>query len=526
MHTNALREALNNRQFIYSAELVLGRDHSVPEFERFIEDAGSDEDGIRVISVTDLPGGRPALLPEFVSQSILEHGLTPIAHLTAKDGNRNLLEGRLHGLASLGVENILAITGDAPQDGFQGRAKPVYDIDVVQLLQLIKTMRVGHTEESEDQIMTPFDFYAGAVVSPFKIREPDQMMQLYKLELKIASGTEYIIPQLGYNLRKLYELKQYMIRESLNHIPVIANIYVPTATVGRMMQSGDIPGCVMPDSLLALLKKEKKPQRIERAAVTVAAVKSLGFAGAHLGGFGLKYKDMIKIIERADEIGDEWKDRMDELVYEVPGEFYLFPEGENGLSDGAAAYQVGTEVDAYKLSWAQRMCLSMNQLIIADGAMGTRFLQGRLGVAEETAEGDKWRHGLWYWLLHHADIFKKKAFGCASCGDCVQDHLGYSSCSMGRCYKETRNGPCGGSREDGTCEMDPEQVCVWNLAYENTLAATKDPRKFATTLIPPRDWTLKETNSMANRLAGVDNYSRRKKVSVSETDASRPEGED
>ena len=53
----------------------------------------------------------------------------------------------------------------------------------------------------------------GAVVNPFKIREPDLMMQLYKLELKIAAGARFIITQLGFNLRKLYELKQYMLRE-------------------------------------------------------------------------------------------------------------------------------------------------------------------------------------------------------------------------------------------------------------------------------------------------------------------------
>ncbi len=86
----------------------------------------------------------------------------------------------------------------------------------------------------------PFDFFAGAVVNPFKVREPDLLMQFYKLQLKVAAGARYIITQLGYNLRKLYELKQYMVREGIGHIPVLANVYVPTGKIGRMMQAGEI----------------------------------------------------------------------------------------------------------------------------------------------------------------------------------------------------------------------------------------------------------------------------------------------
>ena len=50
-------------------------------------------------------------------------------------------------------------------------------------------------------------------MNPYKVHESDQMMQLYKLQLKIAVGARYIITQLGYNLRKLYELKQYLERK-------------------------------------------------------------------------------------------------------------------------------------------------------------------------------------------------------------------------------------------------------------------------------------------------------------------------
>jgi hypothetical protein len=80
------------------------------------------------------------------------------------------------------------------------------------------------------------------------------------------------------------------------------------------------------------------------------------------------------------------------------------------------------------------------------------------------------------------------------------------------CYKELRNGPCGGSRVDGTCEARPEQECIWNVVYRGALAMGDDPQKFARTLIPPRDWRLDGTNALANRFVGIDNLAKRIKL--------------
>jgi hypothetical protein len=99
-----------------------------------------------------------------------------------------------------------------------------------------------------------------------------------------------------------------------------------------------------------------------------------------------------------------------------------------------------------------------------------------------------------------------------SCGDCIQEHLNYAGCSMRWCYKELRNGPCGGSRTDGTCEARPELPCIWNMVYLSTLAAGEDVKKFSRYVIPPRDWCLDRTNALANRFAGLDNVCKREQV--------------
>jgi methylenetetrahydrofolate reductase (NADH) len=507
-NSNRFRAALEQGEFVYTAELVLGRDHSAVEAEIFVREASQQADGIKLISLTDLPGGNPALPPDAFVAYVREYGLAPIAHLAGKDGNRAWLEGRLHALARLGVENILALTGDAQKTGFAGKAKPVYDLDSVFILWLIRAMREGleYNLGPRKARTTPFDFFAGAVVNPFKVREPDLLMQFYKLQLKVAAGAQYVITQLGYNLRKLYEVKQYMVRAGIGHIPVLANVYVPTAKVAQLMQAGEVAGCVITDEFIHRLEREKKPQRLERAALMVAAARDLGFAGAHIGGFGLSHKDFLTIVERAAAIGKQWRGRMDELVFAYPNEFYLLPQDGDGLSDGASDYQVSP--DKPHPTWVQRLSQSAHRHFIRDGAFGARLFGSRLQTGQPTNHGS-WRHGFWYGLLGPSTLYRKATLGCVGCGDCIQDHLNYAGCSMHGCYKELRNGPCGGSRVDGTCEARPDLACIWNLVYQGTLAMGHDPEKFAHLMVPPRDWGLDGTNALANRFAGLDNLDKR-----------------
>ena len=500
MPDNYLKAALARREFVCSAELVLGRDHTVPEAEAFVRDAAHECGPVEVISLTDLPGGNPALPPEAFAARCLALDLTPIAHLSGKDGNRSLIEARLHSLAHLGVENVLALTGDAQKDAFLGRSKPVHDLDSALILALVQALGGGleYHLGSRAARTSPFDFFPGAVANPFKQNEPDLMMQLYKMRLKIALGARFLVTQVGFNLRKLVELKQYMEREGLGGTPVLANVYVPTPTVARMMQSGELAGCVVNADFVRRVEGEKKPQRIEHAALMVAAVKDLGFAGAHIGGFGLVYRDFITILDRAAAIGKDWRRRMEDLVFPSPGEFYLLPAGPNGLSDANGPYQAGLRT--HRPRFVERLSSAAHRRLIAPDTFAARFFAAHL------------TGGLWPKLLGVSSLYRKATLGCQSCGDCIQDHLSYAGCSMRWCYKELRNGPCGGSRQDGTCEAHPELPCLWNLVYETSLALGEDPARFARTLIPPRDWSLDRTNALVNRFAGTDNLPKRTHV--------------
>jgi len=138
-----------------------------------------------------------------------------------------------------------------------------------------------------------------------------------------------------------------------------------------------------------------------------------------------------------------------------------------------------------------------------------------LATLPKDSDGQTKHSGFWHWMLAPSNAYRIAVYGCLMCGDCSLDRTHYAACPMRRCFKDLRNGPCGGSRVDGTCEADPEQTCVWHLAYVNALAEKADLREeYARTLLPSRDWSLDQTSPLSNRLTGTDNYHRRKQLNV------------
>jgi hypothetical protein len=90
------------------------------------------------------------------------------------------------------------------------------------------------------------------------------------------------------------------------------------------------------------------------------------------------------------------------------------------------------------------------------------------------------------WVKLPEELLKRPLFNCQDCGQCVLHYTGMT-CPM-NCPKNLRNGPCGGARLNGKCEVKPENDCVWVQAYER---AQKTPYKAEFyRLNPPVDWRL------------------------------------
>ena len=245
------------------------------------------------ISITDNAGGNPQLAPLVMGRPILYAGKEVVIHLTCKDLNRNGLESEAWMLNSEGFNNILAMTGDYPVAGNDGLARPVFDIDSIGLISLLNKMNKGLGAEAANGQRLQLEktqFCVGAVTTNFKLREGEVVPQYQKLEKKVECGARFVINQIGFDSRKISELRCYMDAHGMKETPLIGNVYVLSPRVADLFHEGRIPGVVVSEALWELCRMQSgSPDRgkaffLELAAKQIAVYRGLGFRGVYLGG--------------------------------------------------------------------------------------------------------------------------------------------------------------------------------------------------------------------------------------------------
>jgi methylenetetrahydrofolate reductase (NADPH) len=313
---NPLRESLEQRRFCYVVELVASR---LTREARLLDVASqlARVPGVVAGSVTSYAGGALGHDPVRVGTAARARGLVPNIHLTCAGRDRSGLQKALEDLHTLGIENVFALTGDYPKATDAHGPGPSFDLDSVQLVELIDELR-----------RQGMNFWIAVAVSPFKYTEPDCVYQYLKLKKKIAAGADYAITQLGYDVRKFRELKRYLDEQGLS-TPVLGNVYVLGGKAAEKMSKGEPPGCWVAPELLEEIREETQASdkgmaaRLERAARMVAVVRGLGYAGAYLGG-DHNAKRIRWIIKRSEALAARWEELAEDFTYAPKGGFYLY----------------------------------------------------------------------------------------------------------------------------------------------------------------------------------------------------------
>jgi methylenetetrahydrofolate reductase (NADPH) len=505
---NPLKEAiLDPKTFCVTWEQIPGRGAFEMQQEQVIDNVAKAAEGGRIhaISVTDNPGGNPALSTEMLCAQIKKSGVEPLVHLACRDKNRSEIESMLYGVAAEGVRNVLVLSGDYPSsEGFEGRPKPVFDIDPVNALRLIETMNRGleHQVMRRKVTLAPTDFFGGVCVSPFKQLESELMAQYYKLKKKIEAGANFIITQVGYDARKYHELLQWLKINNYD-IPALVNVYILPYGTAKLMNANGIPGCVVTDKLVAELAEEAKAEdkgksaRLLRSAKLYAIAKGMGYAGAHIGGHGITYEMVEYIIDKGEALSRDWESLVPEFDYPQKDGFYLFEKDpQTGLNTDVLAERrlKPSKPLIYRFS---RMA---HRLLFENESWRFRMLQP---LAKRIDASPRSKRALDY--LEH--LAKAAMFSCMNCGDCALFDVAFV-CPMSQCPKNQRNGACGGSYE-GWCEVYPnEKKCVWVQAYER-LRAYHEESTIGEYIVPPCNWELWQTSSWLNFYLGRDHTAKR-----------------
>ena len=479
---------------------------------------------VDAVSVTDGAGGRAAPSPEVLATELADAGQRVLVHVTCRDRNRNELAALGWRLASAGLTDVLALSGDYPHEGYLGLARPVFDLDSVSLLQLYATMGTGGAgatgagpvirgrppaRASGSGPLPPAsagasrgprsapELFLGAAVNPFKTQAREAVPQYLKLERKAAAGAGFVITQAGYDVRRWHELSRYVADRGLP-LDLVAGVYVLSRGSARAFAAGRVPGVRLGGGLAALAERRGASADggraffLELAAMQVAVARGLGLAGVSLSGLS-EVADVVRVLELAAQYGEQrWRELLPQLSWSDPEEFWFYrPDPGTGLTGPAEQ-----PVPRRHRSVHYTLSRLAHEAVFVPGSR--RFaLAGRVVRASRRA-------GLAPALHAAEQVIKRPLYGCQDCGDCSLPDIAFL-CPESQCVKNQRNGPCGGSR-DGECEVAGKD-CVWARAYDRLGGG--DGRGVLRHPVTVQDHALRHSSSWANAVTGADLHARR-----------------
>ncbi len=212
-----LRETLDKKSFVVTAELHPPKGASL---DSLLGQAAKLKDAVDAAVVSDNEHAVMRMSAWAACRALQERGLETILTVACRDRNRLALASDLLGAASLGVRNLLCVSGDHPVLGDHPEAKPVFDLDSVQLLQLAGTLAEGTDGGGGALAGAPESFLLGAAVNPNA--EP-LMPQLLKFQKKVEAGAKFFLTQAVFEPERF---KAFAAEAKKAKVKVLAGVYV------------------------------------------------------------------------------------------------------------------------------------------------------------------------------------------------------------------------------------------------------------------------------------------------------------
>jgi len=271
-------------KFVVTAEVGPLKGTDVSEIEEVAELLRGRVDAT---NVTDQQSSVMRLGSLAVCHLLKEKGLDPVFQITCRDRNRLALQSDLLSAYVLGIENVLAITGDLPVLGDHPQAKPVYDLDSVQLLWVINRLNEGYDMAGNELKGKP-NFFPGAVVNPGANTEAAFELQLIKMEKKIKAGARFFQTQAIYDPDAF---AKFMRRAEGFNVPILAGIIpLKSAGMARFMNK-NVAGVFVPEELIEKMAAagDKAKTGVEIAANIIKELKGM-CQGVHIMAIGWEKK--------------------------------------------------------------------------------------------------------------------------------------------------------------------------------------------------------------------------------------------
>lgn len=279
-----LGTAIASKQFLITAEVTppKGGDPS-----RMLEVARLLKDRVHAVNITD--GSRAVMRMSSIAACVLlqREGIEPICQMTGRDRNSIALQADLMGAYSLGIRNILALTGDPLKAGDHPQAKAVFELESVRLLKLIRQLNEGFDINNNPLIDGNLNLLAGGAVDP---QSKSWSGLQRRFEQKIQAGAKFFQSQLITDFDKLDRFMNEIAKGCDR--PILAGIFLLKSAKNARFINKNVPGVEIPEHIINRLEKAKNPllEGMYIAAEQIKYAKEI-CQGVHL--MAVKREDLI-----------------------------------------------------------------------------------------------------------------------------------------------------------------------------------------------------------------------------------------
>jgi methylenetetrahydrofolate reductase (NADPH) len=286
------RQAVQSQDFLLTAEVTPPKGHDP---QRMLAVSQALKGRVHAINITD--GSRAVLRMSSLAACILlqRQGIESICQVTCRDRNLIGLQADLMGASALGIQTILALTGDPLKAGDHPQAKAVYDLESVRLLKLIEKLNLGVDANEKPLTDGALDLLAGAAVDP---QSKSWSGLQSRFERKLKAGAQFFQSQL---ITDFDCLDKFMTQVAAGcGKPILAGIFLLKSAKNAQFINRNVPGVDIPQHLIDRLAQASDPlqEGVKIAAEQVKLAKDL-CQGVHL--MAIKREDLIpQILDLAD----------------------------------------------------------------------------------------------------------------------------------------------------------------------------------------------------------------------------------
>jgi len=259
---------------------------------------------VDAINATDGSGANCHMSSVSMCALLTRRGYSMIMQVSCRDRNRIAIQGDVLGASAMGVSNILCLTGDGVQSGDHPEAKPVFDMDCMTSLSMLRGMRDDGEFLSGRKITSPPKVFLGAAANPFA---PPFDYRPLRLAKKVAAGAQFVQTQYCFDIDRL---KDYMakvcdlgLHEKVYILPGVGPL--ASAKSAEWIRN-NVAGVHIPDSVIKRLAgaEDQKQEGVNMCIEMVQQIRQIaGVSGVHLMAYKQEHR-VAEIVEKTGVLGD------------------------------------------------------------------------------------------------------------------------------------------------------------------------------------------------------------------------------